>query len=381
LDKHKGYDSNLTANAFDEDKLKQVYDIMLIDAGVDVFYHTYLIDVEVKDTRLISIKVVSKNGIRQLSALNFIDSTGDADLAALAGLKFDVGRPSDGLTQAMTVSFRMANVDKTEMQATGSLRKARALVEPYFQEAIASGELIYPYRNFVHFYDHPRHGVLHFNMTRINEVSGLSSNDLTKAEIEGRNQVYIITEWLIKTVPWFKDSYIEKIACQVGVRETRHIRGLYTMTQDDITQARKFKDGVARSRYFIDIHNPKGSKDIQQKEGEKGTVRSDFSPPTGDYYEIPYRCLITEECSNLIIPCRALSATHEAAAAIRVMATMVGLGEASGLSAVEAIKQGSNLNMISGEWIKSQISYMSEGVDYDYPWIAPVSSLNFLHHG
>ena len=58
-------------------------------------------------------------------------------------------------------------------------------MEPYFQRALASGELQYPYRNFVHFYDYSRPGVLHFNITRINRVNGLSAADLTAAEIEG----------------------------------------------------------------------------------------------------------------------------------------------------------------------------------------------------
>jgi hypothetical protein len=381
LDKRKGYGSDLTANAFDEEKLKFVYDEMLLAAGVDILYHTYLAGVEVEDARISAVNIVSKSGMKQIKALNFVDATGDADLAALAGLEFNIGRPSDGLTQAMTVSFRMGNVDKAEMIASNNLREARALVEPYFQQAIASGQLYYPYRNFVHFYDFPKPGVLHFNMTRINTVSGLSVNDLTKAEIEGRNQVYTITDWLKKAVPWFKNSYIEKIACQVGVRETRHIRGLYTMTREDITSAEKFGDGIARSRYFIDIHNPKGAIDIQQKEGERGTVRVDFSPPRGDFYEISYRCLVTEDCPNIIIPCRALSATHEASAAIRVMATIVGLGEAAGIAAAEATKKEENLNSISGEWVRSQIPDMSEGADDDYPWIAPPRSLNFLNHG
>src|SRR5690606_32697772 len=85
----------------------------------------------------------------------------------------------------------------------GGMRKARALVEPYFQRALATGELHYPYRNFIHFYDYPRPGVLHFNMTRITSVSGLSAEDLTHAEIEGRRQAYTIGTWLIRNVRGF----------------------------------------------------------------------------------------------------------------------------------------------------------------------------------
>lgn len=369
-----GFGSDLSDAAFDEELLKHVYDTLLIEAGVHVRYHTYLQKVYVRDRRIEAIEVLSKGGGSIFRGRVFIDCSGDADLAAQAGCLYSIGRSSDGLMQAMTVSFRMANVDKQAMIATGALRKARALVEPYFQKALAQEELVYPHRNFIHFYDYPRPGVLHFNMTRITRVSGLSAEDLTLAEIEGRRQAYILSNWLISTVPWFRNSFLDKIACQVGVRETRHIHGLYTMTQEDIVEARKFSDGVSRSRYFIDIHNPAGAKDVHQIDGARGKPKAEFGPPVGDYYEIPFRSLITKECHNLVVACRALSASHEAAAAVRVMATMHGLGEAAGIASAEAARRSVDVTSISGEWVRSKIPYMSEPPDYGFPWSDQVSS-------
>ncbi len=368
-----GFGSELSPAAFDDELLKHVYDQLLLKAGVNVYYHSYLKAVKMNEKSIESIEVFSKSGHKVFTARNFIDCSGDGDLAALAGIPFSVGRPSDGLTQAMTVSFRMANVDKTRMIATKNLRSARALVETYFQESLAEGSLEYPYRNFIHFYDYPRPGILHFNMTRITNVSGLSVEDLSKAEIEGRRQAFIMGEWLVKTVPWFKDAFVEKVACQVGVRETRHIHGMYTMTSEDIVKARKFADGITRSQYFIDIHNPTGSKDIHQETGKRGAVGQNYSPPPGDYYEIPFRCLITAEYPNLAIACRALSATHEASAAVRVMATMHGIGEAAGIAAAESNASGIDLNKIDGKWVRSQVDYMSESPDFSSPWNSKVA--------
>ncbi len=365
-----GYGSVLSPAAFDEELLKRVYDKLLMESGVSIRYHTQLKSAQVEDGHLKSIFVYSKSGTETFTADCFIDCTGDADLAAFAHVPFRVGRPEDGLTQAMTVSFRMGNVDKREMIATGNLRKARALVEPYFQQAIASGELVYPYRPFIHFYDYPREGILHFNMTRINEVNGLSVEDLTHAELEGRRQAFLIADWLRDTVPYFRNAYVEKVACQVGIRETRHIEGLYTMTQEDIKTARKFEDGIARSRYFIDIHNPRGAHDVQQQEGKQGALRHDFGPPDGDYYEISFRSLISAECKNLLVACRALSATHEASAAIRVMATMHAIGEAAGIAAAECVKTNKTVLEIDGRWVRSQLDYLSEGPDFEEPWVA-----------
>ena len=372
-----GFGSALSASAFDEELLKFVYDQALTAAGVSIRYHSYLIGAKRQGDRIVSLEVTSKGGREEFTGASFIDCSGDADLAALAGISFSVGRPSDGLTQAMTVSFRMGNVDKTAMIQTGVLRNARALVEPYFQRALASGELHYPYRNFVHFYDYPRPGVLHFNMTRINLVSGLSAGDLTRAEIEGRRQAYLMGEWLIKAVPYFQKAYVEKVACQVGVRETRHIQGIYTMSDEDVTRARKFPDGIVRSAYFIDIHNPIGSQDVHTKPEWRGAVRPEFSPPPGDYYEVPFRCLITSQCTNLLGACRALAASHEASAAVRVMATMHGIGEAAGIAAAEARQRRVDVTEIPGEWVRSQIAYLNEGPDFGVPW-NPTGAANGL---
>lgn len=369
LEKGGGFGSVLMDAAFDEELLKRVYDSLLVEANVMVRYHTQLAGVRCENGRIVSIDTLSKGcGSTTFTASTFIDCSGDADLAAAAGCPFSVGRQVDGLTQAMTVSFRMANVDKAEMFASGGMRPARALVERYFQRDLAAGKLHYPYRNFIHFYDYPRPGVLHFNMTRINHVSGLSTEDLTKAEIEGRRQAFIMSDWLAHTVPYFRNAFLDKIACQVGVRETRHIHGLYTMTMEDIVQARKFPDGITRSRYFIDIHNPTGAQDLHQRKGGKGEVAEGFGPPPGDFYEVPFRSMVSPACSNLLVACRALSATHEASAAVRVMATMHATGEAAGIAASEATRTGTPVGEIPGEWVRSQIGYMSEAPDYGYPW-------------
>lgn len=371
-----GFGSPLMDAAFDEEWLKRIYDDLLVSAGVTIRYHTQLVAVEQEGRNVQAIVVFSKGGRTRLVAKTFIDCTGDGDLAAQAGCPFGVGRAADGLTQAMTVSFRMANVDKIAMQASGGMRPARALVEPYFQAALASGQLHYPYRNFIHFYDYPRPGVLHFNMTRVTCVSGLSAEDLTKAEIEGRRQAFVMGSWLVANVPWFRDAFIDKVACQVGVRETRHIHGLYTMTMEDIVQARKFPDGVTRSRYFIDIHNPTGAQDPHQKPGGRGEALPAFGPPPGDFYEIPFRSLISPACDNVLIACRALSASHEAAAAVRVMATMHGLGEAAGIAAALAREEGVAVTAVPGETVRAQIAYMDEPPDYGAPWNEPAALAN-----
>lgn len=377
LKKAGGYGAPLTESAFDEERLKYVYDCMLQEANVETLYHTYVSEVVREHDRIAAVKTVSKEGTGLYKARVFVDATGDGDLAALAGCEWSLGRPSDHLTQAMTVSFRIGNVDKLAMlrdlQAKGERghKKARQLVEPYFQQAIREGKLHFPYREWIHFYDYPHSGVLHFNMTRINQVNGLSAKDLTFSEIEGRRQAYVLADWLKRDVPYFRESYLEKVACQVGVRETRHIKGLYTMTHQDITEARKFEDAIVRSCYFIDIHSPTGSGFDHEVQGGLGAVKTSYNVPAGDYYEVPYRSIVPERINNLLVPCRALSANHEASAAIRVMATMTGIGEAAGLAASSAAQERIPLDRVDVARLREKLAYLDHKPEFGWPWTDP----------
>lgn len=373
-----GYGSAMTPSAFDDERLKFVYDRLLLEAGVDVQYHTLVTGVDMDGERVAAVHASSKQGAQRFAPAVVVDSTGDGDIAAFAGCEWTLGRPQDQLTQAMTVSFRVGNVDKeamvTELMSgdlTGvrSLHKpARLLVEPYFQKALAEGRLHFPYREWVHFYDYPRPGVLHFNMTRVNRVNGLSAADLTRAEMEGRRQAVLFTDWLIRDVPYFRNAYLEKIACQVGVRETRHVKGLYWMTGEDITSARKFEDAIVRSRYAIDIHSPTGSGFEHEVKGQYGAFKQSYDVPKGDYYEVPYRAIVPERVGNLLVACRALSASHEASAAIRVMATMTGIGEAAGIAAAKAAQDRLPVQQVDGRWLRGRLGYLDEAVDYGSPW-------------
>lgn len=370
-----GYGSVLTRPAFDDERLKYVYDRMLAEAGVTVLCHQSLVEVEVADGRISAVRTHGKEGFTTHAGVVFIDGTGDGDLAARAGCGHTIGRASDGLSQAMTTSFRVAGVDKEAMvrdllRAGQPLhhKPARLLVDGFFQRARAAGRLDFPHRDWIHFYDHPRPGVLHFNMTRVHHASGLDSVDLTRAEVACRQQAWTLVDWLVREVPYFRGAWMERSATQVGVRETRHITGLYTMTAADITGARKFPDGITRSRYFIDIHSPTGSGFDHEVAGGKGAVAASYAVRDGDWYEVPYRALLPVDVPNLLVPCRALSATHEAAAAIRVMATLHGTGEAAGIAAALAVRRGATPRELDGREIRALVGYLDRPPEASPAW-------------
>lgn len=370
-----GYGSQMTQPAFDEERLRFVYDRMLAEAGVTVAYHRSLVGAEVAAGRITAVRTHGKDGFATHTAAIFVDATGDGDLAALAGCSFTVGRPGDGLTQAVTTNFRMAGVDKAgmvaELRRTGQAvhhKPARLLVDGHFQRARAAGRIDYPYREWIHFYDHPRPGVLQFNMTRVNRVNGLSSQDLGRAEVDCRAQAFRLADWLVQEAPYFSAAWLERCASHLGVRETRHVHGLATMTAEDITGARKFPDGITRSRYFIDIHSPTGAGFDHEVAGGKGAVASRYDVPADDWYEVPYRALVAADSANLLVPCRALSASHEAAAAVRVMATLHGTGEAAGLAAAMAAEGGVDPAMVDGRAVRERLGYLDQPPAAGLPW-------------
>src|SRR5690606_34696929 len=118
------------------------------------------------------------------------------------------------------------------------------------------------------------------NSTRIAKVLGTDVWDLTYAEWEGRRQMRQIAAFLRRYVPGFEQAYVAQSGVTVGVRETRRIVGDYRLTAEDVLQARKFEDVIARCSYPVDIHNPDGSGTLLQR------------LPAGEAYDIPLRCLL-----------------------------------------------------------------------------------------
>jgi len=313
-----GYGSDRAPTAFDAEVFRLAADRMCRDAGVRLRLHTLLAGAVRRGARITSVRTESKSGPEKWKATVYIDCTGDADLAFRAGVPCDHGRAGDGLAQAMTLNFRMAGVDIERMPDRAEINRA-------FDEAKAAGRLDQPRENVLFFHT-LRPGVIHFNTTRVVAASGVSAEDLTAAEVEARRQAHELAAFLAAEVRGFERAYLEQSGAQIGVRESRRIRGDYALTGDDVIEARKFPDGIARSSYPIDIHNPAGS----------GTSIREV--PAGDYYEIPYRCLLPVGVDNLLVAGRCVSSTHEGQASLRVMPQCFAMGEAAGVAAAMAVR-------------------------------------------
>jgi hypothetical protein len=306
--------------AFDPEALKVVAERLCQEAGVTLLYHSFLGGVQTDDSgRYIrSVKIANKAGLVDFTAKMFVDSTGDADLAALAGASVEKGRAVDGLSQPMTLNFRMANVDVDRMPDRKEITRR-------YLEAKARGEINCPREDVLWFYAN-QPGVIHFNTTRIILKDATNPWELTEAEIEGRRQVQEFVRFLKKYVEGFENAYLQMTAPQIGVRESRRVVGEYMLTAEELLAACKFEDVIARGAYPVDIHNPNG----------EGTILRHLKP--GEWYDIPFRCLVPKKIENLLIGGRPISATHEAHSAIRVQPIAMAIGQAAGTAAAICVR-------------------------------------------
>ncbi len=315
-----GYGTAKGPRSFDTEAFKIAAEQLLLEAGVDIVFHAFLADVQLEGSTIQSVRVATKDGMKTLKAKQFIDSTGDGDLAYLAGAPTEKGRQQDGLAQPMTLCFRMAEVDIDAMPPRKEISEA-------YVQAKAAGEIQCPREDILYFFV-PQPNVVHFNQTRVIKHDAVDPVSMTAAEIEARRQAWQIAHWLIKNVKGFEKAYLQSTAAQLGVRESRRVMGEYVITAEDLFTARKFDDVIGCGCYPVDIHNPDG----------EGTVIQRIPP--GEWYDIPYRSLVPLKIDNLLIGGRCVSSTHESHSAIRVIPIVFAIGQAAGVAAAQCCQSG-----------------------------------------
>ena len=336
------YEFSLTP--YDPEILKYVLLRMAEEAGVRFLFHATLLGTIVEGEVLKGIEVFTKSGNFRIMGRTFVDGTGDADLAFMAGAPFELGS-KEGLLQNVTLHFRMTNVN-AERLVEALQREDRVLGKDtwYIRLVRGKGPGTEPDR-FIHIAGHmvpwddpksrppltftavsQREGDYWFNMTRTVEIDPTDADDLTRAEISERKNVIEVSRLLIKNVPGFEKAYLSGTSARIGVRESRRVTGEYVLTMEDVLSCRRFDDGIAMGAYPIDIHDPRGGK-----------TKFSFLKEGGSY-NIPYRCLVPLKRENLIIAGKNISATHEAIGTTRLQPAVMAIGQAAGTAASMAVK-------------------------------------------
>lgn len=333
---HQKYNIENSLCNFKPEYFKFTLDEMIKKAEVDVLFHVVLFDVAHKNRNIKTIKLATKSGILELSARFFIDASGDGALFYLAGCDYQMGRVADNLCQPMTTCFRMCGVD------TEAYRNEKKDLQLLYKKEQLEGKIQNPREDILSF-DEIGCGIVHFNTTRIIKLNPTDPFDVSKAEMEARKQVAEIEDFLKRNSTAFQNSTIISVACEIGVRESRMLKGEHILTEKELKDCTKFPDSIALGNYDIDIHNPNGS----------GTSHYYFKP--GEYYTIPYRSLLPIEFDNLLVAGRCISATHEAQASIRIMPICACLGEAAGTAAAVSLKTEKNAHTVDVKIVQNKL--------------------------
>jgi hypothetical protein len=290
---------------------------MVDESGVDWHLHTHVVDVLMDGDSIEGLVVHGKSGFGLYRAKQVIDATGDADVAALAGVPFHQGSEDDGATKPPTLMFRIGNVN---------LSKDRIYASWPPEEASGAGG------TGCWLMALPRPGEY-----TVNSPSGLVGFDatqtahLSRGQADATRQVFRKLGLLRKYVPGCEEALLLSIAPQLGLRDSRRIDGEYTLTEDDVLKSRKFPtDGIANGVHPIDLH----TRSARFQERHLILTRC------GDYYQIAYRCLIPKGVENLLVAGRSISATFLAQGSLRVMATCMAMGQAAGTAAALCLRKG-----------------------------------------
>lgn len=344
--KNEGAYANEITELIDPEKLKTLYLEMLDEIGCRLMLYTFAMDAICNGDKVCGASVINKTGQYDIYAAVTIDATGDGDIAAKSGAAFVLGRESDHKMQPATLMFKVGGVDTDRAVFLGSFESTYETPNGELQ-ALAKQHLPHPAGHILT-YRSTLPGVVTCNMTNATGIDGTNAEDLTQATLICRRQMEDIVQYLRRFVPGYENCFLLSSASLIGIRETRHFKGRYTLTEQDILQARVFEDYVVKDAFFnFDVHNITGAG------LDETGVQKHFPQENG--YTIPYRCLLPETKENLLLCGRNISGTHIAHSNFRVMPICVGIGEAAGTAGAIAAARKCSLNDVPAEEIRKRI--------------------------
>ncbi len=310
---------------------------MLYESGVNLGLFSHVVDAEVEKGRITSVLVQQKSGQQRYGGHLFIDTSGDAIAAHLAGCPT---RCAEELQPpSLVLRIEGVNVDRLRTYlinhpekyvswrmlpgrsvSSEMLRKTQKFL--IFPDLIKEVQTIGEYSPLINrfmFTCTPGCSGVSVNMLRAHSVDGTNSTSLSRATVDLYRNVIPLFRFFKKKIPGFSDSRLCDCEPEIQLRETRSIEGEYTLTTDDVLKGRLFDDTVALGGYFIDIHSSHGTG-------------GNWKMIDGSY-GIPYRILVPKAIDNLLAAGRCVSGNREEAGSYRVMATCMAMGQAAGTAA------------------------------------------------
>lgn len=304
---------------YNPEKLKQVWDHLLLESGVQLFYHSTLVGVESIGETSTCVFFHKGVGFFTITAKRIIDASGDADYCHWADIPYERAGEKEP-AQSMTTTFRMANVEHDVYEVAGG----KKMLKEKMAAAYAKGTHPLPRKEgSAHVMCQPK--CISTVAVKVVDLDPLDVEGITKAEIEGRRQSFVFEDFFRAEIPGYENAKIIGLSNQIGVRETRRVYGNYRLTKEDCMAAKTFDDQIFLCGAPIEDH---------RKSDDGGSETYWQYVPEGGTYGVPYGTIVPKESSNTWVVGRCFSATHDAHASCRSMAQTMSMGQAAGISAI-----------------------------------------------
>ncbi len=358
----QGYaDSDIYGNDgwFNPEMLKFTLEDMLLQNGGKLLYGTELIYPVLKDGIMEGVVVHNRGGLQFIKAKVFIDATGDAALSYKSGVPCFEGSEENGRNQPMSLRFMLGNIDIKKVISflaeigicceleypfleIASLWSYESPLTDIFRQGVRRGVIEYNDASYFQAFTVPgMPGVMSFNCPEaVGYDRANDSGCVTNAVVECRGAIRRLHNFLKEYIEGFESSYIISVASMPGIRESRRIKGQYVLTEEDYNHRRKFADAIAQTGYPIDIHGE------NQSEGKVKPFQR------GEYFEVPFRCLVPENIANLLAAGRCISSSFVVQSCIRIQPTCRAMGEAAGIAAAMSCIRNISVGEIDGMEIR-----------------------------
>jgi hypothetical protein len=345
-----------TGVAHDPERAKRVLAEFVHHENIDVYLQTAIADAMLGGSAVEGLILAGKEGPFALRGSVTVDATGDGDVAYLAGAPTEAGR-EDGKMQPVTLEFTIEGVDESRgIACIGDVDDVQLNGERFLDFCKRCGDQGLLPANIVAVRLHRTGtpGERRVNTTQVNGVDATKAAQLYPAELELRRQIDLLVDFFHKYLPGYERCRAISSATTLGVRETRRVMGEYVITAEELAAGARFPDAVVhRAEFIVDIHNPNGAGQAEEK--------IQYVAP----YDLPYRCFVPLRAEKLLIAGRAISGTHRAHASYRVMSICMAMGQAMGVAAALSARTGVTPRDLDPEKVRRALT--ARGVDLASP--------------
>ncbi len=348
------------SHALDAEMFKWVADKLVEEAGITPLLHRMFVAPIVENGVVRGVITESKAGREAILARRVIDATGDADVAARAGAPYH--QPPKETLLAASVMFSMSGVDKR-----GFIDAVKADPQTYAdwsgngewdyettgkEDALFSPFLRKPFKKAVEAGLIPSHlttiagtwgtvsdqgDLTYLNLVHLPNIDGTDPDDLTRGEIQGRQEAIYAMEALRKYMPGCAGAKLRNFGMTLGIRDTRKIDAHYNLTGDDVRNQARFDDAIGIFPEFIDGY---------------GIL---ILPTTGRYWHVPYRALVPKNIGNLLVAGRSIGGDKISHASARNMMCCAVGGQGAGVAAAISLRRDETPDRVDIKAVQAEL--------------------------